>query len=213
MKHTAKISLLIALALIISVSGVYATWAYANFKFDQAAQLTNSATKTAISIEAVTDTQSVSRGTLVVTGGYTNVSFDQLDNTYAAKLVWTPTTAAPYSVLYTKNTTNVSSNGGEVVPNAIKVNYTVTINYNGTEYNNSFALNAGSSVSVFTATTYTGTVTATSGTANTEIDLAQIIKLSDNFKLPTLTDYNNFKSTVLDKLSITITFADAGAAA
>ena len=212
MKHTAKISLLIALALIISVSGVYATWAYANFKFDQAAQVTNSATGTSIGITAVVDSESVSRGTINVSGGYTNVSFDQLDDTYAAKLVWTPTTATPYNVLYTKNTTNVSSNGGEVVPNAIKVNYTVTINYNGTEYNNSFALNAGSSVSVFTATTYTGTVTATSGTANTEIDLAKIIKLSDNFKLPTLTDYNNFKANVLDKLTITISFADAGAA-
>ena len=208
MKHTAKISLLIALALIISVSGVYATWAYANFKFDQAAQVTNSATGTSIGITAVVDSESVSRGTINVSGGYTNVSFDQLDDTYAAKLVWTPT-AAPYSVLYEKNTTNVSSNGGAVAPESITVSYTVTIKYGDEVYGNSFTLADGvTKVSVFTAATYTGTITANHDEANTEIDLADIIELSPAFKLPTLTDYNNFK-TVLSNLKIDVRFADA----
>ena len=209
MKHTAKISLLIALALIISVSGVYATWAYANFKFDQAAQVSNSATGTSIGITAVVDSESVSRGTITVTDGYTNVSFDQLDDTYAAKLVWTPDTDTPYSVLYKKNTTNVSSNGGAVAPESITVSYTVTIKYGDEVYGNSFTLADGvTKVSVFTAATYTGTITANHNEANTEIDLADIIELSDNFKLPTLTDYNNFK-TVLSNLKIDVRFADA----
>ena len=75
-----KLSLLIALALLITVGGVYATWSYA--------ESTATASSTIAPQVKLTATSNTTKGTITFEGTPT-VAIDQADEDHSAKLVWT----------------------------------------------------------------------------------------------------------------------------
>lgn len=76
-----KLSLLIALALLITVGGVYATWSYA--------ENTAVASSTIAPQVKLLGTTNTTKGTITIEGS-PSVAFDQYGvNDYRAKLVWT----------------------------------------------------------------------------------------------------------------------------
>lgn len=202
MKTTAKMSLIIALALCITIGGVYATWSYVNHTFNTAAD--DVAKQVTIGITAADGTPSdLKRGEIRIEEGYTSAVIDQKGTgDYHAKLVWTGT---PFMVSFVPNDT--ASNDGTEAPDAINVKYTITITHDGNLFDETF-----NGSSIFAATTVTGTLENVNETTPKELDLATLIGMADNFELGTLAIYDNFYDQIIDGhvIKIEVVFEDAG---
>ena len=204
MKHTAKISLLIALALIISVSGVYATWSYVEHTFNTAASPVSDQSTSLVITDAIVNSSDLVRGTIAVTGTPA-LSIDQASGSYKGVMNWTN---PAYTVKYTPNDTHGNTNG--VLPaTAINVKCEITV-MNGSEtFDNKFTLADGTTkVDVFNACSFVVNLTNVT-TAGSTVNLSEQLKLSDSFNLPTKADHTAF-TTLLNQLKVVVTFSDAG---
>ena len=203
MKYTAKISLIIALAICISIGGVYAAWTYTNYNFTTAGVTDNGADPSVTLAGVTTNTVDSTKGVIQVSGGYSSVSIDDA-GAYKAELVWG--TAAPYSITF--DPTDVVSNGqgATATPQTIDVKCVIAISGSNTYddkavlslvANNGFAVEGNTLVKSFTGV----------GTTAQTFDLAQCIELGD-FTLASYADYDAF-NTAISGLQITVTFSDA----
>ena len=210
MKNMRRLSLIIALALCISVGGVYATWTYITDAATGTADGTSSMTTVGMAT-VVTDSSSAAKGTISVenTYGTTLEIDDKADYTsstssedkYVIALAWAAD--GQYLVKFTPSAyadANLTS---------IIVNYTIAITfqgYNGTAntYNSEkiFLLNGQSD-----NLTYTGTLNNVNSTGM-EIDLETLITVNEEIKLETEDAYNAFKEA-LGTVTITITLEEA----
>lgn len=179
-----KISILIVLAMLVTISGVYATWNYAMGNVESA-DLSPVVTLT----EKVVDTP---KGEIAVDMSGLSIAIDDSNNDYDAELVIT----GSVNVTFTAS----DAAPADVKANGIKLQYTVTVsdgwNYEGaaifTVDADPIALNNGNA-------TFSATISAA--------DLMNAITLSD-ISLPTVDDYDAF-ALALQQGSITITVSEA----
>jgi hypothetical protein len=178
-----KISILIALALILTIGGVYATWNYAqgdveSVELDAVVSLT----------DKVVDTP---KGEIAVDMSGLSIAIDDANNDYVAELV------IDGDIDITFTASDIAP--ADVKANGLKMQYTIAVNT--CEYKNvqvitvdaaPVALNGG-------AATFTATITAD--------ELMDAMTLA-NISLPTVNDYDDFK-TVIDGCEITITVSEA----
>ena len=210
MKHTAKLSLIIALALCITVGGVYAAWTYINYEFIQADiySRTASAQLAISSVETITQAKN---GTIKVEGGRSALEIDQDSNRdgHYGILLWTGT----QSVISYTPTELDPNGGGHEAPTHIDIKVTIEILGNNT-YDEApvleFVTDQGLTIEGNKATFTLSAV----GEGNNGIvrDLANYIKLHENFKLPTLADYNECRDILHDPnnpLHIKVTYEQA----
>lgn len=178
-----KISILIALALILTIGGVYATWNYAqgdveSVELDAVVSLT----------DKVVDTP---KGEIAVDMSGLSISIDDTNGDYAAELI----IAGDIDITFTASDIAPA----DVKTNGLKMQYTIAVNtceYEDVQVitveTDPIAINSG-------AATFTATITAD--------ELMDAITLAD-ISLPTVDDYDDFK-TVIDGCEITITVSEA----
>ncbi len=178
-----KISLLIVLAMIVTIGGVYATWNYAQDGVDGV-----DVTPTVVLTEKVVSTNS---GTIAVDMSSLEISIDDANTDYYGELVidgqidieFTPDTYA---------TAEIKTNG---IPMQYELLVTTPWEYNGhqifTVASGAVAFNSGNP-------TFTATITAA--------DLLAALQLGEVY-LPTVTDYDAFAS-VLTTGSITVKISE-----
>lgn len=227
MKKTAKLSLLIALAICITVGGVYAAWNYVNYEFGDATADDTRSLGVIIANHLVV-TESVPAGTIHVTPGRHAIEIDQdpakEDLGHYGKITWGGQAA---QVSYVPS--NATSDGGSVETAPDTIDIMVTIEITGTN-TYSFKQEDGTVAtdsSILVIAPVTGTLpTYDSGetaTANKQFfiindlakngtisfDLADYLFVSEDLCLPTVDDYTAFK-TFLEtaNLKVNVTFTD-----
>ena len=179
-----KISILIVLAMVLTIGGVYATWNYAQGNVDSV-ELSPVVTLT----DKVVDT---AKGTIAVDMSGLTIAIDDTNNDYDAELVMN----GAINVTFTAD--NLAP--AEVKANGIKLRYTLTVTtpweLGGVQVftveADPIAMNGG-------AATFTATITAD--------ELMDAITLGD-ISLPTVDDYDAF-AQVLNQGNITITVSEA----
>ena len=179
-----KISILIVLAMVLTIGGVYATWNYAQGNVDSV-ELSPVVTLT----DKVVDT---AKGTIAVDMSGLTIAIDDTNNDYDAELVMN----GAINVTFTAD--NLAP--AEVKANGIKLQYTLTVTtpweFGGVQVftveADPIAMNGG-------AATFTATITAD--------ELMDAITLGD-ISLPTVDDYDAF-AQVLNQGNITITVSEA----
>ena len=178
-----KISVLIVLAMIVTIGGVYATWNYAQ---DGVAGV--DVVPTIALTEKIVST---SQGTIEVDMSSLEISIDDANNDYNAELVIDGQidiefTADPYA------DADIKANG---LPMQYELTVTTPWEYEGTQIftveADPIQLNGGNG-------TFSATITAA--------DLMNAITLGD-ISLPTVNDYDAF-ALVLDEGEITITVSE-----
>lgn len=223
MKFTSKISLIIAIALLISVGGVYAAWNYVNYEFGSATSDDTRSLGVIIANQFIVN-ENVPAGTIQVTPGRHAIEIDQDPEKevlgHYGKITWGGTAA---QVSYIPN--EVSSDGGAVdnIPEAIDI--LVTIEISGTNAYD-FAQEDGSTKndSPILVIKSEGTLPAygeaTKNKASfliedleqnqsTYFDLAEYLFVSEDLCLPSVTDYTAFKAFLETAgLKVTVTFKD-----
>ena len=178
-----KISILIVLAMIITIGGVYATWNYAQGNVDSVG-----ATPAIALTKKVVDTP---KGTIAVDMSGLTISIDDTNDDYNAELVMD----GGIKITFTAD----NSASAEVKANGIAMQYAITVTtpwtFNGTQIftvdAETIAINDGNA-------TFTATITAD--------ELMDAITLGKIF-LPTATDYDNF-ALALQNGEITITVSE-----
>lgn len=179
-----KISILIVLAMVLTIGGVYATWNYAQGNVDSV-DLSPVVSLT----DKVVDTP---KGTIAVDMSGLSIAIDDANNDYDAELVMD----GEVTVTFTANELAPA----DVQANGIKLQYTLTVTtpweYKGTQVftveADPIAINGG-------AATFTATITAD--------ELMDVITLGD-ISLPTVSDYDAF-ALILEQGEITITVSEA----
>jgi DUF4097 and DUF4098 domain-containing protein YvlB len=179
-----KISILIVLAMILTIGGVYATWNYAQGNVEDV-----SLNPVVSLTEKVVDT---AKGTIAVDASGLTISIDDANNDYDAELVMT----GNVNVTFTADTLA----SAEVKANGIKLQYTLTVTtpweYEGTQV---FTVEADPIAINNGAATFTATITAD--------ELMDAITLGD-ISLPTPEAYDAFEA-ILANGNITITVSEA----
>ncbi len=179
-----KISILIVLAMVLTIGGVYATWNYAQGNVDSV-ELSPVVTLT----DKVVDT---AKGEIAVDMSGLTISIDDTNNDYDAELVMD----GAINVTFTAD--NLAP--AEVKANGIKLQYTLTVTtpweFGGVQV---FTVDADPIAMNGGAATFTATITAD--------ELMDAITLGD-ISLPTVDDYDAF-AQVLKQGSITITVSEA----
>lgn len=204
MKLMKKFSLLVAIALLITVGGVYAQWTYAQGNI-QAASVANLAPK--LSGYAST----TEKGTIKVdTTGITKLMVDDLPPYGGDK----QDHIADFVVEGKVVVTFTPSAGADehVKTNGIKMQYTLSIIYNtGANAENWVYPDINSTdQAIFTVDTQTVTVNNGNPTLEFEIDadqLMEMIQLGGTFKLDTVEDYENFNA-IIGKAQIQISVSE-----
>ena len=178
-----KISILIVLAMIVTIGGVYATWNYAQ---DGVAEV--DVVPTIALTEKVVST---AQGTIAVDMSNLDISIDDANNDYDAELV----IDGQIDINFTADTyadADIKANG---LPMQYELTVTTPWEYNGTQIftvtSGPIELNSGNP-------TFSATITAA--------DLMSAITLGD-ISLPTVNDYDAFAS-VLNEGEITITVSE-----
>jgi len=214
MKFTSKISLIIAIALLISVGSVYAAWTYVEYQFSAANKYSE---KVEANLEpSQTNTITTSKtGTINVTGGYTGLMLDQLKNDvigqydYHGKLIWTGEVA---KVSFARSNAPTAE-GENAAPETIDI--LVTIKIQGTnlcdEGHQILQLvdnDGNDAITLVSVDANTATITLNDvGADEVEFDLADYIQLNSLFELPTLDKYNAVKENV-NSIYIDLTMED-----
>lgn len=179
-----KISILIALAMILTIGGVYATWNYA-----QGSAANIDLSPTVVLTDKVIDTP---KGSIIVDMSSLNISIDDANHDYDAELVM----SGAINITFVADALAPT----EVQTNGIKLQYTVAATtpweYNGTQIftavSTPIVINNG-------IATFTATITAE--------ELMNVISMG-NISLPTVDDYDAFE-TILSQGAITITIGEA----
>ena len=199
-----KFSLLVAIALLITVGGVYAQWTYAQGNI-QAASVANLAPK--LSGYAST----TEKGTIKVdTTGITKLMVDDLPPYGGDKQDHIADFVVEGKVVVTFTP---SAGADETVKtNGIKMQYSLAIIYNTdtTAENWVYPDVNGTDQAIFTVDTQTVTVNNGNPTLEFEIDadqLMEMIQLGGTFKLDTVEDYENFNA-IIGKAQIQISVSE-----
>ncbi len=216
MKFTSKISLIIAIALLISVGGVYAQWIYVNYVFNPANEYSENV-EVGLEVSQINTITTSQTGTINVSNGFSGLMIDQLDNSnlnnlnYKGKLVW-----GGQAALVSFVPSNVqSSGGGDAAPSDIDIRVTIKINGTNecTEGHTILLLDdaelaAEEKFETVDHNTHTATIILKNVDDNgVSFDLSKYIKLNEEFELPTIEKYNATKG-IIDSLSITLTMED-----
>ena len=175
-----KLSLIVALAVILTIGGVFAAWSYPG------GSVANEAT-TSVTIAVADGGQAGAKGDITVSSNTMNITIDQ-GTGYAATLVKT----GKATVLYTKKT----DAGAE--HNTINLIATITVGGNNT-YNEAAVLTA---VNVNLGSFTTGTA-QTIGFEGADIDLSSAINIA-SIVLDNYDKYTAFKDSVSPTISIVI---------
>lgn len=179
-----KISLLIVLAMIVTIGGVYATWNYAQGQIESV-----DVTPTVTLTEKVVDTP---MGAIAVDMSGVEIFIDDTNNDHKAELI----VDGDIEITFTANDLAPA----DVKANGIAMEYTVAVTtpweFNGTQIFtvSSEALDVNNGNATFTATIPAA-------------ELMNAITLAD-ISLPTVADYDAFES-VLANGEITITVGEA----
>lgn len=194
-----KLSLLVALVLLVTVGGVYATWNYATLQMNEVEHtfknlgITDVNTNTQTGKVAVTDT-------LILKiddndGSYTPAWDIDVTDAVAGKLLiaFTPNPGADNTTL--KYTITIANN--TYTPHTAPVAI--------------FSVNGDKTAHTEAEEVLSGTFTYTAGNASateeiTFADITASLGVNGDFTLPTLDDYNNYKTALQNvKLILTIT--------
>ena len=178
-----KISILIALAMVLTIGGVYATWNYAQGDIE-GVDITPAVTLT----DKVVDTP---MGTIAVDMSGLDIAIDDTNNDYDAELV----VDGAINITFTANDLAPA----DVKANGIVLQYEVTVTtpweFGGTQI---FTAKTGATQLNNGNATFSATITAT--------DLMNAITLGD-ISLPTVADYDAF-ALALAEGEITITVSE-----
>ena len=191
MKLMKKFSLLVAIALLITVGGVYATWNYAQ------GEVGNSASNLVPKLAGYATT--TSKGSIAIDTTGLTIMIDDTNADHIAELSMT----GKITVTFTPAPGADSS----VVTNGIPMQYQLGILYNEGQSAETWKY-AGQSI----MTINTAVQTANSGnpTLSFDIDAAELltlIQLGGTFELDELSDYTNFNA-VLGRAQIQITVSE-----
>ena len=204
-----KLSFLIALAIIISVGGVYASWNYAELTMTAHNHTVNSLATFDLNTNIEAGTVSFADSLVLkvddVTGNHNPGWTAGIDDADKGRIVmtFTPNSGASdtylkYTITMTNNTFDIDGGGAEPeVPI-----FTTTANVaTGTE--EITAAHAGAK------TILVGYITHTAGSSTTShailaSEIEDILTVNQTITLPTLTDFNNY-STALNNVKLTLT--------
>lgn len=181
-----KLSLLIAIALCVTIGGVYAAWTYAG----AGVTITNPA---AIGVTLETEVMTDPKGTLTNTGAITATIADD-NNDYNAEL---KLAGDGYTFTYTKDENAPAS--------ANEVTFVVTVSVTANKYGEKNILTVGTSTKEYTVTSG-NSFTITTAVLTNDFGLA----LGDTFNLPTPEAHAEFE-TALAGSQITITVTEKSA--
>ncbi|MBQ8416362.1 MAG: hypothetical protein IJX13_05640 [Clostridia bacterium] len=200
-----KLSLLIALALLITVGGVYATWSYS--------ESTATASSTLNPSVRLMSTHYTEKGSILFAGA-PSIAFDDLNNDHVADLNWIDTNNMDTRTLKVVFNPNSDATDKQidiivsvVLPLDIKTNEIST--FKGKAVFKPFDENYIKENATFEATVSKNIITITLlnvGSGGVELDLSEYI--TTDLELPTLDDYNNFAS-VMANYPINISAAEA----
>ena len=207
MKFTSKISLVIAIALLISVGGVYAAWTYIDYMFTEADMVARDV-GVVLAASSVSTNTTAKSGVITVEGGRNSLEIDQdtTENDYSGKLLWSSN--SPATVKYTPNR-DVTSNGDNETAAPDKIDILVTVTINGTNtFEDQAILVFDDTMEGLTIAGNVATYTLEDVDGNgKEFDLAHAILLREGFKLPTKAQYDAC-AEVFRTLSVSVTFEE-----
>lgn len=177
-----KIGIVVALALIVTIGGVYATWTYTVSN----GKVVDETTTATISLTTKTEIQ-VDNGTITVTPNDLSVVVDDVgDGTHTAKLTIT-------------GSITVSFEGKDAEGSSLGLTLKCTAADNCGKYNEEDVFKYTQLTSGFEVTeTNTWTISAD--------DLAELIQLNGTITAPTSDDYDALQTAINGK-TITLTFA------
>lgn len=179
-----KLSLIVALAVVLTVGGVFATWNYGG----SAATPGSQTVTVGVAEESLTGV----KGTIAVTGSNLAISIDKAADSYTAVLVKSGTA----TITYTKDPTASATH------NTVQLKASISVATAGNTYD-------GNDVIIIDTAevnlgTYTTGVAQTIGFGAGDKDLASCISIAD-ITLPTYDDYLAFDEDVEPIITITIT--------
>ena len=187
-----KLTALIAMALVITITGVYAAWNYAEGNVSNTTKWLDGNTT------IITDaTQATAKGTIHVDTTHLQIIIDDTDSNYEAEL-------SVEGYILVSFTPNPGASVTEIpLQFCLQANPAGTPKYNDSDIftfnSNQVAINSGNAV----------------GSAQVQIDATELISecalaLNGTITLPTIDDYTNFKNA-LHVGSIGIVVSEAGA--
>lgn len=183
-----KLGIIVALALIVTVGGVYATWNYTSAATGTVDPVTGGASI------ALTDKviNNLSSGTITTSDNTLSIQLDDTNNDHIAELVF-------------GGSITVSFSGTDAEGTSTTIQLKCTASCDAIAY--------GDKTDIFTY----GTIVSDKeiGTGDnawviTETELKQIIKLNGDISAPTSDDYDKLAAAIKDK-TITLTFEVVGA--
>ena len=191
-----KLSLLLALILVVTTTGVYATWNYSRNVVD---------TKQASATAVITGTQSSTKGEITIVSAPKRVIVDDTDNDLVAELWFGDIDASSHPVgadqdgeihvIFTPAAQGVDE---DVKTNGIKLKWTLTISSHG--------MYEGEHI--FNILETTGYFNNGNPTKDATIKIADILELNGTIKLDTYAKYVDFENA-LNGITFTLTVSEA----
>lgn len=179
-----KLTIIVALMLIVTIGGVYATWNYAQGDVSKVDKYLDSVTK--ITDKVVT----TSKGTISVDSTNLSIVIDDANNDHTAELSVT----GYVQITFTPN----DGADADVIANGIKLKYSMSntgLTHNGDD--------------IFTYATGDVALNGGNATKSIQIPAADLgITLKNAISLPTVADYEAFKAS-LHTGSLCITVSEA----
>ncbi|MBQ9715946.1 MAG: hypothetical protein IJV77_06025 [Clostridia bacterium] len=201
-----KLSLIMAMVLIVTIGGVYATWTYNEGTVEGVTEN--------LKVEMAGTSLSTTKGLISFSMSEVKLEIDDAEgaiNDYKADLAWS-TGASNILIKFTPNA-HASVTG-------IKLKVTITENFGSAEVKTSIDATSKTSVDIFTFATPSGNqeLEKTDSsiafvldgdnltpemdpvtTSGVTLNLTEVIKLNGNIYLPTYTDYTEFSSALSGK--------------
>ena len=191
MKMMKKFSLLVAIALLITVGGVYATWNYAQ------GEVGNSASNLVPKLAGYATT--TSKGSIAIDTTGLTIMIDDTNADHIAELSMTGKITVTF--------THAPGADSSVVSNGIPMQYHLDILYNDGQSAETWKY-AGQSI--MTVNTAVQTVNSGNPISSFDIEAAELmnlIQLGGTFKLDELSDYTSFNA-VLGRAQIQISVSE-----
>ncbi len=164
-----KLTILIALALIVTIGGVYATWNYANGTATKGEAYLDEVTKITEKVEGL------AKGKITVDSNTLAITIDDADNNHVAELIITGEITFKYTP------------AADVAQIPMQYTLSLTDNWN---YNSKPIFVIDTTTQVLNSGTATNTVTITGA------ELANLISLNGTITLSTPDEYTAFKSSL-----------------
>ena len=200
-----KLSLLLALILVVTTAGVYATWNYSRNVVD---------TKQASATAVITGTQSSTKGEITIVSAPKRVIVDDTNNDLIAELWFGDVDASSHPVAGADQigavhvTFTPASQGvdADVAANGIKLKWTLTISSHG-----KFDINGDGTVAddehIFKMLTTEGYFNDGNATKDATLNISEILQLNGTIKLDTYEKYQKFENA-LNGITFTLTVSE-----